>query len=526
MNIPIQGPSSAYNQPAAQANLPESRAEQAARGVEQVARGVEPKQPAIVQTDRRSLLNQPAPPTRLHKSTARRVVAVKPKQAATVQADRRSLLNQPAIQTNLSTSRVDLACAAVAVTPMQSAITQAYQNSQLSDLPGSRVAVNPMQSALAQAYQGSQLSGLPESRAEQAAGGMLAGRTLHSAVEELRELHVRHQAYLRERTITLPPYESIYSFFTELDEGAILSMQSRIQESTRHDKLELRDLVKHGLVPNKKITISNTNYFCSAPFKSNNHVLVIVLVEIENKIYPRFFYQSNSQGLWRVAPYGYIDENSNLRKFGKGSVEYSLHAPTKLSIALNSLLAIPPKEGFSFIPFIEKKEELVRTEIFGKVKITGGIKPSNYTSETAAKDIKLPVYDPGFHPDFTRPTEKIKQTLGAYGEVTIETYPSIDGIYTYTIIVANDGKAFLAGVENTNAPINEFGIRSISPCINEMSNPLLEYDIQIQRGYHPYTRFNPYGDNCDYLSNWNYVRELEVIERYYESQGKEVPPKV
>ena len=499
----IQGFSSAYNQPAAPTKLPESRAEQAARGVE-------PMQSAMVQAYQSSLLNQPAPPTRLPESraeqAARAVAAVNPMQSAVTQAYQSSSLNQPAAaptRLHKSTAR-----RVVAVKPKQPAIVQAYQSSSLN-----QPAAAPTR--------------LPESRAEQAARGVAAVEPKQSALAQLGRRPQLNQTNNRiRRTTAMRPYDNRRLIFTELDQDAILAMQSRIQESNRHDKLELHDLVKHGLVPNKKITISETNYFCSTPFRSKDHVLAIVLVEIGNKVYPRIFYQSNSQCIWRVLPHGPKDENSNLIEFGKGENEHSLHAPSKLSIALNSMQDILSNESFSFSPFIEEDKE-DEPEILGETKIAGGIEPKTYRGRIPSpKDIKLPVNDPGFHPDFTRPMEKIQQTLVTYGDVTVETYPSKNRIYTYMIIIANDGKAFLAGVENTDAPINKFGIRSISPNTAAMTSSLLEYLIQIKRSCLPRTICHPYGDNKDYITNWNYVRELEVIKLYYESLGKEVPPSV
>lgn len=59
-----------------------------------------------------------------------------------------------------------------------------------------------------------------------------------------------------------------------------------------------------------------------------------------------------------------------------------------------------------------------------------------------------------------------------------------------------------------------------------MDAPLLEYHQQIPENLSPRNVQNYKCNDRHYGNNWNYVRQLGIIENYYQAQGREIPPEL
>src|SRR5262249_41272999 len=89
--------------------------------------------------------------------------------------------------------------------------------------------------------------------------------------------------------------------FEIVDPSEVLSLKDKVVHiNTNRSKLDLDEMNKEGLLPIHKIAIDNAVYYCSKPFKFGNkqpHVAVVGLVKINDRIYPRLFYYSQSQAV-------------------------------------------------------------------------------------------------------------------------------------------------------------------------------------------------------------------------------------
>ena len=339
--------------------------------------------------------------------------------------------------------------------------------------------------------------------------------------------------------------------FTDCDSQAFAMREGDIQSvNYKRDPIKISDLEQQGLLPTKSLTLGDVSYYCSNPFKIGpKHLGVFAFVEIEGKLFPRLFYHSNSQGTWRVMPFGQkgqrLDdfgmpegEQRVLRHFGKGKFESDTELPLILTMALNTL---PSRELMNKEQDVEKVVETVLMnralafprciEVEELMKLKQGA-PQHFVREGLLvprcpdpKMIELPS-DERLHPNFTEELISSKANIPMYGEVTMRLFPSVDKTMLYLIYEAVDGKIFLASSEMVAAKeINAFGVRPKAAQLHGMDAPLLEYFAQIPREYKPF----PLGINtydCEegtYYCNWNFVSELPLIELYYRQRRIEMP---
>ncbi len=85
----------------------------------------------------------------------------------------------------------------------------------------------------------------------------------------------------------------LFGFHPRLFETAssreVLALQARIKVTNpKYPALDLTKLAEDNLLPLDKYTIDGATYYCSKPFKPDSkHYLVLALVQIEDKVYPR-----------------------------------------------------------------------------------------------------------------------------------------------------------------------------------------------------------------------------------------------
>ncbi len=332
----------------------------------------------------------------------------------------------------------------------------------------------------------------------------------------------------------VPTEEAIETFSSieEVPAAAIFSLQDKlINPNPKHALISLKSLQRDGFLPKYKMKYANATYYFSDQYTHGSNLARIMFVEINGKVHPRVIYQSNSQAVWRVMP---MIGKGFYKHIGKGKIESDTQLPLEVNLALHALPKNKPK-GFS-------ADNLVKTEIGPhdswneKVAIKTLIAlrsqaPQEFYKEGMniprppnPKDIKLP--DAGSQPDFSTVLKEAKIEVAHYGKLTARIFPSKDGKLHYLFYEAEDGRAFIAAIEKvTQNPINKFGVRSECPESNNMDAPLLEYFVQIAPGYEPGGHAPRYCSS-KYESNWNYVRELPLIQLYYSERGIPLPDKV
>lgn len=299
--------------------------------------------------------------------------------------------------------------------------------------------------------------------------------------------------------------------------------------------LSLIELQKNGLLPTNKIVLGDVNVYCSQVFELNpSHYAVIALIEIDNQVFPRLFYHSNSQGTWRVMPYA-TKNRKEIQWFGKGNCEADTQLPIPVICALNNLphpteqnkfhaagnIVQTVKNEWSPHPFgeqIQMNQSMFYNE---------GVRPSFLVGTPKPTDINMP-NDVNLHPDFSAKVADFKQTIPHYGEVSVKIFASKDKSLLYMFYEMDDGRAFLSSAECIqDVGINSFGVRQNIIEMHHMDAPLLEYPKQIHPDFLPEKwHENRYQSDGTYWNNWNSIRELEIIKMYYSEQGRELPEKV
>lgn len=341
-----------------------------------------------------------------------------------------------------------------------------------------------------------------------------------------------------------------FKFSKVADEVILGKQESLISVNPKYGKINLEELQKNQLLPTNQITLGEVDFYCSDVFKLNDNYAVIGLVEINNQVFPRVFYHSNSQGTWRVMPFAVkraynfwdfgmeFDGKKQLIRFGKGHCETDTQLPIAVTCALNRLpLADAKVNPFDAGQMVETHVQIDQKPAFlGQVNANH---PFMFLEEDAdnhfyntgmdvpnppnPKEIHLPA-DVNLHPDFSLKLADFKQTIPHYGEVTVNIFSSKDKNLAYLFYEAQDGRAFFASVEYIRGVgINSYGVREQYASVENMDAPLLEYAVQIPPGCEPQAPFENRYESFKYQSNWNYVRELEIIRLYYQEQGKEMP---
>ncbi len=328
---------------------------------------------------------------------------------------------------------------------------------------------------------------------------------------------------------TLQPWE-----FLEVLNEVVLEKQPQIVTiNSKYGTVDLKDLMKNGLLPTKKMTLGNVNYFCSKPFKLEvTHDAVIALVEIDNQVFPRVFYHSNSQGTWRVMPFARkvslsIDEPKKIIHPGKGGGETDTQLPVFLTCALNNLYDSVQSDNYLAGSMLQtelgqRELPLFLNRIF--MDETKSLREGDQTIPFPPNptDMQLP-NDERPHPDFSNKFE-FKQAIPHYGAIFVRIFPSKDKRLMYLFYETEDERAFLASVEFTQGVgINSFGVREKIVNIEHMDASLLEYFNLISRSFLPADPFNNRYQSRTYHNNWNYVRELPIIQEYYKQQGRVLP---
>lgn len=329
------------------------------------------------------------------------------------------------------------------------------------------------------------------------------------------------------------PYLDKNGSFEKATREEVLSLQDQIEDANpKYLKLNLTEL--NELFPTDKIVIDGVPYYCSEPFTMEGawHVGVLGLVKVNGKAYPRIFYSSHSQGTWRCLPYYDGGEH-----FGKGIIENDTQLPMVLSLALHKRglsLKLETKFPYRYLTecvMIHGKNYTNQFRIQKLIEIQEGFAKS-FTKESQyspfppnPEALKMPEKD--LSPNFEHVLEKRKIILAEYGKVKVKIYPSQNQLLHYTFYETEDKRVFIANVEKIKYnKINSYGLREEAFELHNLDAPLLEYSCQVSPGYEPANNDANRYQSKNYINNWNYISELKIIQDYYTSQKKPIPPKL
>jgi hypothetical protein len=262
----------------------------------------------------------------------------------------------------------------------------------------------------------------------------------------------------------------------------------------------------------------------------------------------RVFYKANSHIEFKVLPainqnaYKVVgDDVFKLPSYDKGIGQHAIALPQETQQLLASLV-----KGQKKLPTLSHEElgTLVRknTGVSGYAEwenapdTFGNQVKSRSIEETASKpvlkasdsrqgalrdpsDIRIAV--PGKAPDFGGTPVRTYSTSCSLidGPVTVEVFPSKDGTLNYSVYRDPSGRVWFGSIEDVYAPISSYGVRTQAVEAGDLMSPLWDYRQAIAQGMAGQTN----SKLSDYADNWDYVRQIPEVQRYFQERGITMP---
>ncbi len=292
---------------------------------------------------------------------------------------------------------------------------------------------------------------------------------------------------------------------------------------------------QYGIAPRHAFSARNASYQVSDFFTDGQgRVFANVAVTINGQTTTRVFYRSNSSLSFRLLPARNI-RIPNRGGYDKGPGEDFLAAAPelqqflfqRLQSATGTMPTVDPVRLQGIIPVnrtltdyenYEKGPDYLRVEsprpILNEARI-------EYQSElhSIPNPRQVTIRDPGARPDYRQPRATYRTRNDLYGDVDVYVYQSSDRSLHYTLMRDSSGRVWFSDVGSATSLINSHGVRANAIDGGQLLAPRWESNRQIperfQRGVHPTNR--EYGDN------WQYLREMPEIRRWYEEQNLPIP---
>lgn len=288
------------------------------------------------------------------------------------------------------------------------------------------------------------------------------------------------------------------------------------------------DLERAGLLPKYAVQVEGKTILFSTPYAldtGDRRIAVVGYVQEDDNYVARTFYLSNSQGVWRYLP-KYWPEGTGVRWFDKGYGEESVTIPIALQLALNTIreetpqpIQLPENENPYFY-FAGTARPLSAENITFRYEVEE--QPVDLNFEPQQRFInrsiqKLPpreiTFDdnPNAKPNFDHQILSWQQHTEQYGPITIEVYPSSDGMLNYMFCRDGKGRAWVGGIEDTTSDIKSVGVRKRWVNGGDLTTPAYEYDTQVGKAEYENNndRNGPYVDMFT-----NYISRIPIIQEY------------
>lgn len=334
--------------------------------------------------------------------------------------------------------------------------------------------------------------------------------------------------------------------------------------NSNHPVWSLEQAQRLGVEPTHLIIIEQTTYYISNPFLfgqtiDKSHPGFSVLVAQNGACYPRTFYLSRSQAIYRYIPAIVKYQNRNGEKqtghIGKGHEEIDTNLPIDLTVALSQFMTRFKMEELKLWG-AEGPMDNINSEgglwAIATDSYLGNIQANNLNLEKTA-DIVEQIRQPpeknlsaigpkmedlkDFAPNFTT-CEEFDFESSLYGMMKARIYTSKNGQLQYLFYelvkaktdqhASMEGKAFLASVEQIEEnPILKYGNRNrYLTDFLDATKPLFEYYEMVK-----YTLWSNIlrsnaprgGAQQEYVCFWNCIRNVNLIQEYYKAQNRELP---
>ncbi len=322
------------------------------------------------------------------------------------------------------------------------------------------------------------------------------------------------------------------------------------QDSPDRPQLDAHMLQTMGAIPQHSLVVDDAIFHLAGPLTFyGGRQIALAFVEVDDEVNARVLYRSNSQFSWRMC------DATDGGHIGKGFHEFDKQVPIPVTVALLKMYDEPQtlqnldngasRSQSDLAKFLlqgitvdrRSKQCISQTDghyysrdyaafipsqpmTFSQVGKWLATASSGLVADPA--EVKLPARE--HLPNLEQELVSFRFTSVAYaevnegrGELTGRVFDSFDGKLRYLFFEDEQGRAALSTVEHLLPPVNSLGLRCRYVDTHGMDAPLFEYFLQIPTAF---------GGKKEpgYGSNWNYVRELPIIQHYYAQQNRTVPP--
>lgn len=296
----------------------------------------------------------------------------------------------------------------------------------------------------------------------------------------------------------------------------------------RPGEIVTEDYKKNHLEPKTSIRFEDVEVAVSDIFEAYDHKAVIGYVKSGNEYVARNFYQSNSQGDWRLLPDYAVDEYDRSVWFGKGYSEEMTNLPSALQKALSrltrkveiateneaeKLFCSTARKYDSETYMSKRRRKELSSDAYKEIDSTPAV---SFGELSNVKDVPEDIHiSKAQMPNFSHEIDSWESIAELYGVLVNRVYASNDDKLRYTFSENRRGMAFISNIEYVSK-VTSSGVREKWVSGGDVETPLYEYESQA----------SGYGDASDrkvwYVSMWrNYLSKMEIIKEYLKAQGKD-----
>jgi hypothetical protein len=257
----------------------------------------------------------------------------------------------------------------------------------------------------------------------------------------------------------------------------------------------------------------------------------------------RLFHRSNSQGTFRLVP--------GVRRvlhvyFDKGLGEHTMYLPAEAQEFLARRLPTAAAEDRLPIFEMEQLDGLVpypRTEEAYHAFMDSGDNVRNALAapkpilvrhagkeamiearrgEWVSRPDLIVIREAGHRPDYSKIVRSWKTHTPVAGDLDALVFRSADGTLEYTVLRDRSGRIWFGGVEDLTSEITTHGVRRRPVDATELMAPRFEYFDRIPYEFRGARAPNGSGH---YFDQWDYLREIPEIQRFYRETGRPLPPR-
>lgn len=276
---------------------------------------------------------------------------------------------------------------------------------------------------------------------------------------------------------------------------------------------------KVGWYPKWKVPVGDSCVYLPEvkyDFRHGDSRRIVGYVEAGGKVVARSFYQSKSQGVWRILP-SYRGDNV------KGELEWlhKLYGEDYLTLPSEAqkALATKVKEGgkgseaevdvafFGTCKFIDPTKSYVIDRFNSPYHLDGNERGED--NEKIPPD-GLDIKKEEEKPDFSREIDSWEENTHLYGKIKVSVFHSKNSKIRYTFCEEASGKVWIGGIELVNASLLDNGMRETWVERGDLTTPSYEY----------YDQAGEYKNNKDqkdftYTDVYkNYLSHIPIIKEY------------